>query len=475
MSTLARRPVLGIGAAISIVLVLVSGRYGYHRDELYFLAAGRHLAWGYPDQPPLVPAVARVLSEVAPDSLVLLRLPSALIAGAVVVLAGLMAHRLGATRGGQVLAAAATALTGLVLGMGHLLSTSTLDLLGWTLLSYLLVRLLQGDSARWWPIVGLVAGVTMVANVLVAFLLVGFAASVLLVGPRRLLLAPGPWAGALIAVLFGMPYLLWQARHGWPQLEVASNIADGGSGSSAPRLLFVPLLVLQIGPWLAPIWLVGLVRLWRDTALRSLATTFMVLLGVFLVAGGKPYYLAGLVPLLLAAGSQPLLDRVRRGWLVPALLVLSLPALVFVLPLLPARSTDAVVAVNYDAGETIGWPAFASQVATAYRELPEGTAILTGNYGEAGAVDRYGPELGLPRAYSGHNGYADWGTPPGSAPVLAIGLDPVDLETLCAELRPVGHLVSAFGVDNDENGTALSYCVPRRPWSQVWSSLRHVG
>jgi len=475
MSTLARRPVLGIGAAVSVVLVLLSGRYGYHRDELYFLAAGRHLAWGYPDQPPLVPAVARVMSELAPDSLALLRLPSALIAGAVVVLAGLMAQRLGARRGGQVLAAAATALTGLVLAMGHLLSTATYDLLGWTLVTYLLVRLLQGDRARLWLLVGLVAGVTMLANVLVAFLLVGFAVSLLLVGPRRQLLAPDPWLGALVAALFGLPYLLWQAGHGWPQLTVAGNIAGGGSGSSAPRLLFVPLLVLQIGPWLSPIWLAGLVRLWRDAALRSLATTFLVLLVVFLAAGGKPYYLAGLVPLLLAAGAQPVLDGVRRRWVVPALLALSLPAVVFVLPLLPVRSTDLVVAVNYDAGETIGWPAFAAQVATAYRGLPEGTAVLAGNYGEAGAVDRYGRDLGLPRAYSGHNGYAEWGSPPGSTPVLAIGLDPADLETLCAEVRPVGRLTSVLDVDNDENGTAMTFCVPRQPWAQVWSSLRHVG
>jgi hypothetical protein len=475
MSGFARGPVLGIGAAVSVVLVLLSGGYGYHRDELYFLAAGRHLAWGYPDQPPLVPAVARAVWEVAPDSLVLLRLSSALIAGAVVVLAGLMAGRLGAQRGGQVLAAAATALTGFVLAMGHLLSTSTYDLLGWTLITYLLLRLLQGDDARLWPVVGLVAGVTMLANVLVAFLLVGFAVSLLLVGPRRLLLSPGPWLGALLAALLGLPYLVWQARHGWPQLEVAGNIASGGSGSSAPRLLLLPLLVLQVGPWLLPIWLTGLVRLWRDPALRSLATTFGVLLVVFLVTGGKPYYLAGLVPLFLAAGAQPLLDRARHAWKAPALLVLSLPAAVFVLPVVPPQSTDAIVAVNYDAGETIGWPSFARQVAAAYRDLPEGTAVLAGNYGEAGAVDRYGPDLGLPRAYSGHNGYAAWGAPPGATPVLAIGIDPALLDDLCAELRTVGHVVSAYGVDNDEDGTTMSYCVPAQPWSETWQRLTVLG
>lgn len=195
----------------------------------------------------------------------------------------------------------------------------------------------------------------------------------------------------------------------------------------------------------------------------------------FLVAGGKPYYLAGLFPLLFAAGAQPFLDRVRRPWVAPALLVLSAPALVVVLPLLPVRWTDPVVAINYDAGETIGWPQLVQQVATAHEGLPPGTAILTGNYGEAGAIDRYGPALGLPQAFSGHNGYGEWGHPPDATPVLAVGVAPELLQESCRELRPAGELVNTFGVDNDENGTTMSCCVPSRPWSEVWPRFRHLG
>lgn len=248
-----RRPELLIAAALGLLLLLVAGRYGYHRDELYFIEAGYHLAWGYPDQPPLVPAIARLASEIAPDSLVVLRVPSLLIAMAVVVLAGVMARRLGAGTGGQALAAASTALCGFVLGMGHLLSTATLDLLGWTLLTYLFLRLLQGNDHRLWLVAGLVAGLTMQANVLVAFLLAGFAVAVLIVGPRRLLASPWLWIGAGIAALFAVPYLLWQGDHGWPQLDIASNISSGGSGSSASRPAFLPLLILQAGPWLLPV------------------------------------------------------------------------------------------------------------------------------------------------------------------------------------------------------------------------------
>ena len=104
-----------------------------------------------------------------------------------------------------------------------------------------------------------------------------------------------------------------------------------------------------------------------------------------------------------------------------------------------------------------------------------GLAIVTGNYGQAGAIDRFGPALGLPRAFSGHNGYADWGHPPDAVPVLAVGVDPQLLHRTCEELRPAGQLVNAFGIDNDENGTRMSFCVPRQPWQETWPRFSHVG
>jgi hypothetical protein len=316
----------------------------------------------------------------------------------------------------------------------------------------------------------------MQANVLMAFLLVGLCLGIATVGPRAVLRSPWPWAAAAVAVLLGLPYLLWQAGHGWPQLDVARGIAHGRSGSSSSRVAFLPLLLLEVGPWLLPIWALGLHRLWRDRTLRAFAAASGGLLVLFVVTGGKPYYLAGLLPLLLAAGAQPLLDATRgRRWVAPALLVLSTPALVFTLPVLPVRSASIAVAVNHDTGETIGWPQFADRVAAAYRRLPPGAAILTGNYGEAGAVDRYGADLHLPRAYSGHNGYAEWGAPPGSVPVLAIGVDPDLLERACGDVRTVGRLESADGIDNDENGTTLRYCVPRSDWRGLWPAFEHLG
>jgi len=242
-------------------------------------------------------------------------------------------------------------------------------------------------------------------------------------------------------------------------------------------VLFLPEQMLIVSPWLTPVWGVGLVRLLRDRALRSLAVAYLLLCLVFLVAGGKSYYVAGLYPLLLAAGAQPLLDWLRRKWLAPALLVLSAPVLVFGLPVLPVRSAGPIVKANHDVGETIAWPQYVAQIATLYHQQPAGTQILTDNYGEAGAVDRYGPNLGLPAAFSGHNGYAYWGPPPpGTTTILAVGIAPDILNRAFTDVHPAARLDNGLGINNDEQGTELFVCSePRDTWTRLWPAFIHLG
>jgi hypothetical protein len=451
------RPAAPIAFLTGVALLLLSGRYGYHRDELYFLQAGRHLAWGFPDQPPLTPLLAMLSGH----SLVLLRLPSTLSTAVVVYLAGRMARDLGARRDGELLASGSTALCGFVLATGHLLSTATTAILGSTVVTFLLVRLLLGGDRRLWFLLGLVAGVTLQANVFPAALLAALGVGLGVTGRLRHL---GPWIAGLLALAVISPYLLWQGQHGWPQVDVARGIAAGKSGSSVSRLLFVPLQVLQVGPWLLPIWLTGLRRALHDERLRTLGIAFPVLQLALLTGGGKPYYAAGLYPFLLAAGAQQVADRVRRSWV---LLVLSTPALVFALPILPISAAGIALTVNPDVGETIGWPEFAAQVAAV---RPPAAAVLTQNYGQAGAVDRFGSN----RAFSAHNAYAGWGPPPGQVSVLAVGLPQQTLNRLCLTTLRVGTIRSPHDLDNHENGTALVVCVPSAPWAQVWPSLRHL-
>ena len=152
------RSVLVIAVATLVLLVGLSGRYGYHRDELYYLEAGRHLAWGYPDQPPFTPLLARLMSYLAPGSLVVLRLPSAVAAAGVIVLTGLLARELGAGRSAQMLAALSIAVSGLLLGAGHLLSTTSFNLFFWTLLLWLVVRVVPLGTSTCGSSLGLSLG-----------------------------------------------------------------------------------------------------------------------------------------------------------------------------------------------------------------------------------------------------------------------------------------------------------------------------
>ena len=310
------RPVSLVAAATGLVLFGLSARYGYHRDELYFLASGRHLAWGYPDQPPLVPLLARAMSAIAPGSLLVLRLPSDVAVVGTVLLTAAIARELGAARSGQTLAAVAIAMSNLTLGSGHLLSTTTFGLTVWAAFFAVSLHALRTRNDRWWLLAGVVAGVGLLDNDLVAFLLAATFVGLLLVGPRDVFRSPWLWSGVVVAAVLWSPYLVWQAQHGWPQLQISRSIAAGNSGTSAPRWQ-IPLQQLFLAsPVLDPLWIAGLVRLFRDPRVswaRGFAVAWVVLLLAFVVTGGKPYYLALSFPLLLAAGAQPALDWVRRG------------------------------------------------------------------------------------------------------------------------------------------------------------------
>jgi hypothetical protein len=483
---LARAPLAALAAGVAVLLLAVSGRYGYHRDELYFLRAGRELAPGYVDQPPLTPAIAAAMDALAPGSLVALRLPSALAAAGVVVLTGLLAREFGGGRSAQLLAAACMGVSATLLAVGHLLSTTTFDLLGWTALSWLLVRALR-DGGKGWLAVGAVAGLALENKLSPAFLLGAVLVGVLVVGPRPALRSPWPWLGALVALALWAPNLVWQAAHGWPQLDLAAAIAAGSSGTSEPRYLFVPFQLVLISPLLVPVWGIGWWRLWRSTDLRtwrSFAVAYAVLAVFFLLTGGKPYYLAGLYPILLAAGARPLADRAvrrRRSGVVGAALVVSLLLDgVLMLPLVPVDrlAGTPVPDINYDAGETVGWPRLADAVRDVRDGLPprERVVVLTRNYGEAGAIDRFARDLGP--AYSGHNAYWSWGPPPEDAgtTVIAVGLDEERLAGWFDEVQTVDRFDNGLDLDNEEQGVPITVATGRRvPWSEIWPELRRVG
>jgi len=488
---LAIGPVAGIAVLLAALLIAFSDRYGYHRDELYFIACGQHLAWGYPDQPPFVPLVARLMTDLAPGSLVVLRLPSALAAAALVLLTGLLTRELGGRRAAQVLACAAVALAPLVTAASHLLSTTTFDLPAWALLAWLLIRILRTGDQRLWLAAGLAAGVGLLDTDLVAFLIIAVVVALVIAGPRAPLRSPWFYAGGVIAAAAWAPYLAWQASHGWPELKVAHSIAAGSSGTSAPWWLIVPEQFVLVAWYFSPIWIAGLVRFFRDPALRwcrAVGVVYPVLAVAFMLTGGKPYYLAAYLPVLLAAGAQPAVDWAARApgrsryRLIVAGLAISVLELPITLPVLPVAVVHdtPIVSLNYDAGETIGWPAFVREIAAAGRSLPPAqraaAIVLTSNYGEAGAVDHFGPADGLPAAYSGHNSFWYWGPPPASATTaIVVGYDRSQLG-FCGSVRLGIYLNNHVGVSDDEQGEPVWICTRlTASWRAIWPSQRYFG
>jgi hypothetical protein len=205
-----------------------------------------------------------------------------------------------------------------------------------------------------------------------------------------------------------------------------------------------------------------------------------------MATGGKPYYLTGLLPALVGAGAVPVAAwlergrrRARRALVAVAFVLSAVVGLLTSVPVLPASDAGTVIGMNGDIGETIGWPDLVRTVAAVERRLPDSrrAVVLTANYGEAGAIERYGPALGLPPAYSGHNAYGDWGPPPdGSGPVITVGLPPTLAGERLRGCRFAARIDNRAGVDNDERGALVMICSgPRRSWSREWPALRHLG
>jgi hypothetical protein len=474
-----------IAAAAFGIEMAVSARYGYHRDELYFLQAGQHPALGYVDQPALTPLAARAMAALTGNTLAGLRLLPALLLAALVILAAAMSRLLGAGRTGQVVAALATAACGEYLGAAHLFSTTTFDFFFWALTLYLVLRLIVSADPRWWLAAGACVGVGMNAKwsvgVLAAALLAGFA----LTPSRALLRSRYLLAGAVIAAVLAAPDVIWQAQHGWPNLTVFRAL----HGQAVHNLVvYWPAQILYTGIVLTPVWVAGLwwcLRHPEARRFRPAGIAAVITLVLFFLAGGKPYYAGAIYTFLFAAGAIPIERRLARHTLRPARVATALALTTAVgaaiaVPLLPAAAlaTVPLQKINYDLAETIAWPREVALVAREYHALPPGqrasTAILAGNYGEAGAIDRYGPGAGLPPAFSGANNFWYWGPPPArDMSAIAVNIDPALLRRLFTSVRQVAVFRNGLGVSDDEQGAVIYRATGlRTSWAAAWPLLR---
>lgn len=481
-------------AAVTILLLLVAGRYGFHGDELYFVVTGRHPQVGAPDNPMLVPYLAAGWYALVGGHLWAFRILPALAAGAYVLLGAGVARAFNASTRQQAAAAIAVAMTALVLAVGHLFETTTFDMLLTAAAIGMLVVALRAEPQRWppWIGVGLLAGTAMEVKILAAPVLACCLLGVLIVGPRSRLASARPWVAVALALVLAGPNLSWQATHGFPMLRVASNISGGGSASSTARPLLLPITLLDIGPVVSIVFVVGLVVLLRRPRRGIdgwLAVGFLIFFGLLLVTGGKAYYPAAFFPAVLAAGAGPTLNWIRAGprrWRrrgAAALAVVSLvvtPSLT--LPVWPAGSVPYGIAVgpNPDLADEIGWPGYVDTVGQVVAAVPADerarTIVLTDRYQLAAALELLDPANGvtLPPVFSGRNAFWYWGPPPESATAaVVVGNFPAaQLDRTYARCSVVTTIGTPAGVHNELTGTPVRRCDGRRePWSVLWPEL----
>jgi Dolichyl-phosphate-mannose-protein mannosyltransferase len=480
---LARGPVVGATLAAGLLLTVFSSGYGYHRDELYFRML--RPAWGYVDQPPLTPLLARAFSALFADATWAIRVPATLATMASVVIVALLAREFGGGRGAQTLAAWGYAFAAFPMITGHTLLTSTIDLPVWPAVMLFVVRAIRRDRPQWWLAAGLVVGLSMYNKLLVALLLVSLALGVLFVGPRRLLVSRWVLGAAALALVVGSPNLIYQATHHWPQLTMGRALARNNAGDVHVQMW--PFLILMLGPPLAAIWVAGLVWLWRRPELRFIAAAFPVLLVLVFVMGAQFYYPLGLQVVLYAAGCVPAakwLSRApaRRKTVIIAVSINSAVSIVLALPLVPLGTLGdtPVAAINQVARDSVGWPRYVAQIASVYATVPSDerttTVLYASNYGEAGALDRYGPSFDLPQVYSGHNElYFDRRPPDSATTVVFVGGQYAGARPRFAACTVKAHLDDELGVDNEEQGEPVAICHdPIGGWSHVWPTMAHL-
>ncbi|WP_020384966.1 glycosyltransferase family 39 protein [Kribbella catacumbae] len=483
------RPLLALLGGLATVLTLLSDRYGYYHDELYFLVAGRHPAWGYPDQPPLTPLLASLGNAVAPGEVWAVRIPATLCTVLTVLFVALLVREMGGSRRAELIAAGMFSCSTMVLITGHVLGTSTTDLTFVAALSWLLSRLIRTGNDRLWLVIGLVLGVGLLNKMTLALWVLAVLVALVVVGQRRIMYSRWFLVAGLVALALWTPYLLWQANHDWPQLTMASALrAQAAQGGS---LGLLPYQVV-VGPLLLPLCVVGMVWLWRSNQFRVYTVTFIVFAALLMATGGKATYLAGAYAAVFA-GAGIAADRWmrsrRRALTLYGVLGLSLLlAAPLGLPLLPVRTAISLGnALTVDqARSQSGWPELADSVARAMDPLTPAertrTVVYASSYGQAAALQRFGPARGLPQAYSGHNGFAIWGPPPDSADI-AIVVDssrrtgPGDVPDWtrqgCKTLTRVGTVAAPTATR--EKNKPIWLCQLRTPWSLLWPQLTRLG
>ena len=493
-----------VSAAFATLLIhfLTNGNYGYFRDELYYIACSKHLAWGYVDQPPFSVLALAAVGSLIGHSLFALRLLPAICGATVAFLIALVAEELGGGRFAQMLAATSFVIGGVYLAVDNFYSMNCFDHLFWALAIYLLVRILRGADTRLWLLFGLFACLGLENKYSMGFLGLGLIAGLVLTPARKHLRDKWLWAGGAIAALIFLPHVWWEVKNQFPTAEFIHNATFKKNLPMTPWA-FMKECAFIVHPFTLPVWLTGLIYLFfspQERKFRLFGWMYLAVLVILLSTQSKPYYFAPAFLILHPAGGvaiEAFLDRRRWNWLKPAcisLLVLG-GALTspLVLPVLPVgqfiryQNRLGLKVSSGERGERpqqlqqifadmFGWPEMTAQVAQVYNQLsPEEKAdcvIGASNYGLAGALDFFGKQYGLPNVISSHNNYWLWG--PGDKPgkvLLVIGGSRKGYEDMYEDVQRVATFEHPYA---RESGDAIYLCrKPKRTLQEIWPNIRN--
>ncbi len=479
--------------------------YGIFRDEFYYLAAARRLAWGYVDQPPLSIFLLKLQTVLLGDSLFALRVLPALALAGTVFLSGRMAGLLGGGVWAVVLACAAVATAPIYLAMGSYYSMNSIDIFLWSAAAFLLLLICRNPTPRRWLLLGLVLGLGLLNKVGVLWLGAGLLAGLLLTDLRRQLLTPWPYLAAGIAFAFFLPFVGWNIRHDFAHLEFMQN-AMALKYDGISRFDFIAGFFLMLNPLALLLWLPGLYFfLWSRQGhnYRSLGIIFLTVFLILLINGSsKPEYLAPAFPVMLAGGAVFLEEKFSQGhrrWAIFSVLALlllcaALLAPVF-RPILPVGSFvrySRALGISLSSSEgkeqkelhqfyadRFGWKEMAAKASGIYTTLPASeqahTYVYTQNYGEAGALEYYQGQYPLPPVLSGHNAYWHWGggVDAEQYTFIIIGGDKRDHQKAFADVAEVAVHQSRYAMPYEDKLPLYLCRSPKLPLASRWPHVKH--
>ncbi|MGO8951139.1 MAG: ArnT family glycosyltransferase [Ktedonobacterales bacterium] len=491
-------PIAGIALISFLVHMLVAGNYGYFRDELYYIAAGHHLALGYVDFPPMIAFLAALLQPFG-DNLVIIHIVPAIANSCIIFMTGLIAREFGGKRTAQVIAALSAAVCLGFMATGSIFSMDALDQLWWTLAAYVLILIIKRQSPRLWLLFGLVAGIGLTTKLTMLFWGLALVIGLLLTVSRKLLWSRWVLAGGAIAFAFLLPYILWNIANGLPTVAFWHNY--GGITGDGPLAYLVNQIFL-INPFTVPVAIMGLIFFFRwpdGKPYRVFGWAYVLLYVLFTLIHTKSYFLGPAYPPLFAGGAL-VLERVAesRAWVRPvAVVVLALSGILLAPEAMPVLPPATFVShygfltgqANASAGQQnnvlpqyladrFGWPHMAATVARAFESLPADeraqACIFTSNYGEAGALQLYSSQYHLPPVISGHNNYYLWG--PGSCTgsvLITVGISDSDLEKSYNHIALATTLTCTYCEPSEDNLPIYIARQPKYSEKNLWPSVKH--